>query len=130
MKCPVSEHEKKKNQVTTEYKKMQPHPQYLSAMRISFIHRPTTPLVLNKASTALSNITSPSPVGSTKPYSVKRVEFGCEPYFKNNSVSEDMTKSEGDRRVKSCPNLCFMGGAMFHMSAGKAFGSVCGGLAV
>jgi hypothetical protein len=111
-----------------EYKKnAAPYPQYLSAMRISFIHSPTSPLILNKASTAQSNITSPSPVGSTKPYSVKRVEFGCEPYFKNNSISGDVTKPEGDRRVKSCPNVCFMGGAVFHMSAGEAFGSVYGG---
>ena len=108
-------------------RKMKAYPQYLSNMRISFIQSPTCPLILNKASTALSNITSPSPVASTKPYSVKRVEFGCEPYFKNNSISMDVTKSEGERRVKSCPNLCFMGGAMLHMSAGDAFGSVYGG---
>ena len=132
MKCPVSEHEKKNYQVYEHknIRKMQPYLQYLSAMRISFIHNPTYPLRLNKASTAQSIITSPSPVGSTKPYSVKRVEFGCEPYFKNNSTSGDVTKPEGDRRVKSCPNLCFMGGAIFHVSAGEAFGSVYGGLAV
>ena len=131
MKCPISVSPKDLIRLRQRTVRNIAHPQYLSAMRISFIHSPTWPLSVNKGSMAKSNRTSPSLLGSAKPYSAKRVEFGCEPYFKNNWESRDVTETEGDKRVKSCPNLCFIGGAISsHMSAGEVCGSVYGGLAV